>query len=47
LREGAGELFTQLAGNPAVYDSNAGQDFLRELIGLIAARNKSAKSQGL
>src|SRR5262249_12608750 len=40
LREGAGELFTQLAGNPAVSDSKAGHDFLRELIGLIAVRNK-------
>jgi putative membrane-bound dehydrogenase-like protein len=41
LAEGAGELFAALAGDSAFCGSKGGQDFLRQLVMLVGARNKS------
>ena len=41
LAEGAGEVFSVLAGDSRVCDDKAGQDFLRQLVVLVGAKNQS------
>jgi len=41
LAEGAGEMFAVLAGDSRVCDDKAGQDFLRQLVVLVGAKNQS------
>jgi putative membrane-bound dehydrogenase-like protein len=41
LAEGAGELFTVLAVDNEFAQSRGGSEFLRQLVGLVAARNRS------
>ena len=40
LAEGAGEVFAVLAGDSRVRDSKPGQDFLRQLVVLVGAKNQ-------
>ena len=41
LNEGAGEMFAVLTGDSRVSESKPGQDFLRQLVMLVGARNQS------
>ena len=41
LAEGAGELFVKLSADAKTGDSKAGQDFLRQLVMLVGAKNKT------
>src|SRR5262249_34045954 len=41
LAEGAGDLFAALSADAAVCDSKAGENFLRQLVMLVGAKNKS------
>jgi putative membrane-bound dehydrogenase-like protein len=41
LAEGAGDLFAALAGDSAFCGSKGGQDFLRQLVMLVGAKNRS------
>ncbi len=47
LSEGAGEMFSVLAGDSRVRDSRAGQDFLRQLVVLVGAKNQPAEVAGV
>jgi putative membrane-bound dehydrogenase-like protein len=41
LAEGAGEMFSVLAGDSRVREAKAGQDFLRQLVVLVGAKNRA------
>ena len=43
LADGAGEMFAVLSGDSRVCEAKAGQEFLRELVSLVAAKNRSAE----
>ncbi len=43
LAEGAGELFTSMANDPRVRQSPGGQDFLRQLIVFVGAKNQAGE----
>ncbi len=47
LSEGAGPMFTTLSADQAFRESKPGQEFLRELIGLVGAKNQHEEVAGV
>ena len=47
LADGAGEMFTTLSADPAFRESKSGQEFLRELIALVGAKNRREEVVGV
>jgi putative membrane-bound dehydrogenase-like protein len=43
LAEGAGEMFVELSADKNFCESKSGQDFLRQLVGLVGAKNRHAE----